>query len=257
MSLSFGHIETHVKFNDESVEEKTQQFIKMLNQKKVDTSDVHFEDVMANDPKPVRIHKGLINEAATREILTRYGIAHKKSSKKQDTEEKIDFFIDDLRLSVQYKGRNINKNSLKNDLGVEYCRIKNNNGLSVELGRDRHSIADVYICMDTQTRTWHVVPNKIIDQGCRAIHDNFVITVSLKSMTFTGPNGSITTRDIKKINAKKKSTGEIFYGRDGVMIKDNNIGEIRYFTPKKEEEGMYKSICYFNAKFTENYEFKL
>lgn len=244
---------------------------KLRSMGKVDLSKYKFLDSHGHLRHAKRVQIGLHNEALMRQLLhNEYGLDVIPATAKQDMCDKVDFIIkeDDYELLVQYKGRNVGP---KNDVGVEFCRVKNEpphvarrtnknrKGLRYEMGRDRSSIADVYLCNDTVNGIFHLVPNKTIDEAAKRLHDQFTVHVRESSATYTTWDGKTATNKGYEIEASHKTKNFRRVSSRNMCLRDDNIGEIRYFKPKPkyENEGIFKAILYLNSKFTKDYEIKL
>ena len=253
--LLSGHIETHITYpNKALVEQQVAQLVAFMNSKSIDTSNYTFIDVSPHGRMSERVEQGKKNEVIAKEILKLYGIKITDVDAKSDMYKKIDFIADGPfgTLRVQFKHRNVNKNSRHNDLGVEYCKIKSGRrGLYAELGRDRSSIADVYISVDSVKRAFHWIPTHLIEDAARAIHSKYTIRVMQQlQVSFNAYSGQRRQKpyfEISKINNESQAVES--QSRNSAVISDSNIGQIRYFKSKRTNEGIFKSVFYLNETF--------
>lgn len=265
--IVFSHVNTHVIFeNPKEVDDSARSLVKVLRNGFA-TNPVpratleQFIDVPPNAPHSTRVRDGIYNENVLKQILSNY-IDVKNVSKKQDMYDKTDCIASGTfgSLHCQLKNRNTNKNSDKNDLGVEYVRIYDRNGaFEIKLGRDRSSIADVYICVDAVNYVIHCIPTSLIEQCAREIHEKFNIKVSKEKLNPTShTQGTFLSIYDRASNRRIKKSIR------GGYLADKNIGEIRYFKPKtyrnrNENEGVFKAVFYMSMEsdVAKQYEVKI
>ena len=278
-SFSTSHIPTTVNLgspeHQQAIIQRVAQVVAYMNEKQssVDLSSFSFSernDVNPSDSYNVRVRGGTANEPVIKDILRAYGLEVDDVDRNTDMYRKIDFFVKGPfgRLSVQFKHRNIKKNSTRNDLGVEYIRIKKSYGRSpnyrgqnrraglyCRLGRDRVSIADVYLCVDPVKCVLHWVPTVLIEDASRDLHTPYEVIVSENLRVFINSRGERSWKPYFSIRGLKKDTNEIINsGPRSLCLKHDEIGEIRYFQPHVKSEGVFKAIFYMNERFMKDWE---
>jgi hypothetical protein len=208
-----------------------------------------FHDVSPSDSYTERVKKGKENETIIKNLLTSYGVTVHDVTAAVDMREKIDLYVSGPfgRLSVQLKVRNQHKNSKRNDVGVEYSRIRE--GQSVPLycheGRDRCSCADIYMCVDAVHGVIHIIPSDYIETASKRLHNQFEVEVTNHKNNYV-------------IQATHRASGEpLTTDGNSLRLRDPCIGEIRYFRPHRSDEGVFKSVFYMRERYESPYEFTL
>ena len=244
-TLSFTNVPARTRYySPADVEHRVASLVSLMKQNSAATqpiSNTVFHDVSPGESYDVRVQKGKENEETVKRMLRAYGIQVHDVTARTDMREKIDFYVSGSfgRLSVQFKVRNQRKNSKRNDLGVEYARIRQ--GRHVPLychqGRDRCSIADVYLCVDAVNRTFHVVPSVVIERASKRVHTQFEVEVSN-----VGSNGQYVIR-----GKHRESGGLLTNDGNSLTLNDCCIGQIRYFRPHRSDEGVFKAVFYMKV----------
>ena len=256
--LLSGHVETNVSFsNREGVSQQCAQLISFMDNQNVDTSNYKFIDVPPTARRLERVRDGQKNEEIAKRILAEYGIGVEEVEKESDMYDKVDFIAHGPfgKLHVQFKHRNISKNSTLNDLGVEYSRIKSGRrGLYVSVGRDRSTKTgvhpDVYLSVDSAKRHFHWLPTHMIEEAAKEVHRPYIIQVAQRLEILSNGLGDKMTRpsfEISKLDIETRAVVSTSK-RSAVMEKDG-IGQIRYFKPKGRNEGIFKSVFYVSEAF--------
>lgn len=272
---SFTHIPSPVDFGPE---EKQNGIVTMLNamlskmnETNLTLNNVQFNDVSPTLPYNTRVSNGKVNEEIAKSILRLYGFTTVDVPRNVDMYQKIDFYLegDFGRLGVQFKNRNCEKNSRKNDLGIEYCRVKfasggtktraePSRGLETHVGRDRFSIADVYLSIDAVNNILHWMPTWLIEKGAFDLHDPYEIIVEQLPCNFHSPTGRIVVRPQWTVAYKNKDQeGIIRRDARSITLSHPDIGEIRYFRPHREREGVFKAMFYLNDNYTGQFSYQL
>lgn len=266
----FTHVLSPVDYGTEEAQEnivtQLNAMLDIMRQTNVELTNTAFQDVAPDLPYMVRVNNGRQNEEIVKTILCQYGFVLEEVSQHVDMYRKIDFYVVGAfgRLSVQFKNRNVKKNSRRNDLGVEYCRVKFANprtrrgGLEVHVGRDRLSVADVYLSIDPVNKVLHWMPTFLIERGAQELHNPYQIVVEQVPTTFHSPTGRVVIRHQWSISSRCRWQ-EIILQSDhrSLTLSDPNIGEIRYFRPYNDREGIFKAIFYMNDRFTGQYSYPL
>lgn len=270
--IIFGHVSSSIDWlqteKDRILRSLDSILTTLQDERTVTLPTASFCDVSPSLPYSVRVENGKANEEIVKSILKCYnGIGVEDVDKYVDMYDKIDFNIvgDFGRLTVQFKTRNVQSNSQLRDLGIEYCRVKYADtstrnfikGLSTHVGRDRHSVADVYLSIDPVNRVLHWMPTFLIEEGARTIHEPYGIIVEQVPTTFHSPTGRLIIRPQWFIASQDKDGNVIQRDNRSLTIANPDIGEVRYFRPHKQSEGIFKAMFYMNDRFTGKYTFVL
>jgi hypothetical protein len=231
-----------------------------------------FLDVDPGDDDLERVVKGKHNENIIKDYLRSSGIGIKDVKEKVDMYQKIDFiaFGDFGRLTVQFKSRNINKRSDKNDIGVEYCKIYNKTGsrhyrgrkhqkhsLYSVIGRDRKSIADVYLCVDKKNLILHWMPNVGVERAAELLHRPYHVRIFQELVVYTNYHGTNVEPKWRMALIDKAGDKILQRSDKSLIIDDPLVGQIRYFRPHRKSEGIYKAVMYLNGHYTAQWELPL
>lgn len=235
-TLYFTHVPSRIhRYQCRDIEGQVEDLIAIMNQY-AGLHKLSLHDVSPNDSYYVRVEKGKQNEELIKNMLRAYGIRVYDVSTYTDMRDKVDFYVVTSfgRLSVQIKMRNQAKRSSKNDLGVEYARVRRGAELPLycHRGRDRSSLADVFMCVDAVDGRIHVVPTAYIERASRQLHSQFEVQVRAES-------------DHHTIRGVHRKTGRPLSGDGNTLtLKEPGGGQIRYFRPHCADEGLFKALFY-------------
>lgn len=277
LHLITSHVECKVDHGSPDrvagIRNKIRELIRHLEQNRVGVPpSLEFIDSAPNERHSGRVARGKRNEEIAKAILRLHNVEVEDVPKSVDVGEKIDFYIKGAfgRLGVQFKGRNRAKRSKRSDVGIEYSQIHHSpgqhkwriavrgKGLVCEIGRDRNSVADIYLSVDQTSMLFHWMPAADIEMGGRLIHKDVEVEIEHGVRSVTNSSGGTWRMPYWQMKAINRTSGRVFQrGEKSLCLRNADVGEIRYFKPYNSKEGVIKSMLYLNEKFTGEFDYQL